>query len=329
MGEHLLKLDQSAFVKGKLSKTTLNNLGALVLDRLSTSGEWLSEIIEVEPFNRLVVSWNSETNPNTTIEIWIKIRTETNWSKWFSYGKWTTDGYNTGSFSGQKDLYAKLDIDELMVLEGTGNGIQIKAELSKKAEDTETPKLKRIAVTFESESDNLDNHEWMKPIALEVPPRCQLTVPDIGKIICSPTSVAMVMAYYGVIEETEKVAKGTVDNGASIYGNWSYNVAYAGEKGFDAVVMYCKGFESIYAFLSKNVPVIATIRIKDKEALEGALQAYPSGHLIVVTGYEIRNDIAYVLVNDPATDDINQVSRAYRLDQFMNAWKRIVYVIET
>ena len=138
----------------------------------------------------------------------------------------------------------------------------------------------------------------------------------------------MVMAYYGVVEETEKVAMGTIDNGLSIYGNWSYNVAYAGEKGFDAFVLHCKGFESIYAYLSKGMPVVATIKIKEKEALEGALQAYPSGHLIVITGYEVRNGVPYVLVNDPATSQIDGVARAYKLDQFMSAWKNIIYVIK-
>lgn len=293
------------------------------------SNEWTLEMKEVAPFRRLVVSWNSKTFLNTSVEVWIRIRTDQNWSRWFSYGKWTTDGNNTGSFSGQKDTFAKLDIDELSVVEGDGDAIQVKLGLSRKSLETESPEVRRIYASLKHEDTQvLKDLSSLEEVALDVPSRSQLIVDDIGNVICSPTSLAMTMAYYGVDLSTEEVSKGTIDNGTSIYGNWSYNVAYAGECGFDAYVKYCEDFGDIHKQLTKGNPVIASIRLKDPKELEGAPQAYPSGHLIVIKGLTFIDGVPWVLVNDPAVKDLEQVSRKYRYDQLMQAWKNVIYVVE-
>ena len=293
------------------------------------SDEWILDIKETIPFKKLVVSWNSKTYENTTVEIWVRIRSQQNWSKWFSYGKWTTDGNNTGSFSGQMDAYAKLDIDELSVLEGMGDAIQLKLMVSRRNMETPPPLIRKIYVSLKTDeipeiTDVLDYEN----IGLDVPVKSQLAVEDIGNIICSPASLAMVMAYLGESLSTETVAKGTIDNGTSIYGNWSYNVAYAGERGFDAHARYCDSFKEVYDLLKAGYPSIASIQLKDVNDLEGAPQAYPTGHLIVIKGFECIDGEPWVLVNDPAVKEPSGVSRKYRYVQLMNAWKNVIYVLQ-
>lgn len=300
-----------------------------LLDVNQLSEEWILDVKETVPFKKLVVSWNSKTYENTTVEVWVRVRTSQSWSKWFSYGKWTTDGNNTGSFSGQKDSNVMLDIDELTVLEGMGDAVQLKLALSRRALDIKSPEVRKLYVSLKTgdKEEKISVNQYV-PIYLDVPSKSQLDVEDIGSVICSPASVSMVMSFYGKDIPTEIVAKGTIDNGTSIYGNWSYNVAYAGECGFDAYVQYCDNFNSIYELLKENVPVVASIQLKDPKDLDGAPQAYPSGHLIVIKGLEIIQGTPWVLVNDPAERDLKAVSRKYRYDQLMDAWKNVIYVLK-
>jgi hypothetical protein len=298
------------------------------LEKDSLTAEWVSEVKEVGPFERLVVSWNSTTHENTNIEVWIRVRTSQNWSMWFSYGKWTTDGNNTGSFSGQKDNFARLDIDELVVHSGPGDAVQVKLALTRKHAEVMSPTVKSVYASLSTPANRHESAVGTEDIHLVVPTRSQLVVEEIGNIICSPTSISMVFEYYGLDLPTEQVAKGTIDNGTSIYGNWSYNVAYAGECGYNAYVEYCDSFDNVISLLKQGIPVVASIRTKDVSELEGATQAYPSGHLIVVTGIEHSDRGMMVCVNDPATRSIENVSRKYRYDQFIKAWKHLIYVIK-
>lgn len=298
------------------------------LEKDSLTAEWVSEVKEVVPFERLVVSWNTTTYENTSIEVWIRIRTSQNWSIWFSYGKWTTDGNNTGSFSGQKDNFARLDIDELVVHSGLGEAVQVKLALSRKNIDIQSPSVRFVYASLNSLTNRFESTISSKDILLNVPIRSQLVVEEIGNIICSPTSLSMVFEYNGLNLSTEQVAKGTIDNGTSIYGNWSYNVAYAGECGFNAYVQYCDSFDGVLELLKKGIPVVVSIKTKSISELEGATQAYPSGHLIVVTGIEKSDSGVMVCVNDPATKQIEDVARKYKYNQFIKAWKHLIYVIE-
>lgn len=137
----------------------------------------------------------------------------------------------------------------------------------------------------------------------------------------------MVMAYYGWDRPTEQVAHGTRDNGTSIYGNWSYNMAYAGEGPFVAYAHYCYDFEAIARWISEGKPIVASITLKDAKDLTGATQAYPSGHLVVLTGLEYSSEGIFVLANDPAAYTPEAVPRRYPLEQFLKAWKNLIYWI--
>lgn len=56
--------------------------------------------------------------------------------------------------------------------------------------------------------------------AIDVPPLQQLSIPSIGNVICSPTSVAMVLNHYGYTFTQQEMAKKVYDNRRSIYGIW-------------------------------------------------------------------------------------------------------------
>lgn len=37
----------------------------------------------------------------------------------------------------------------------------------------------------------------------------------------------------------------------------------------------------------------------EKEMLDGAISAFPTGHLMVVVSFNIKDDVEYIVVNDP------------------------------
>ena len=144
MGKNLLVGDLS---KGTCDHLKLEEL-QLILEDQQNHGIYESEVIEVNPFTNLVMSWRSKTHENASVEIWVKIRTEGRWSSWFSYGKWSDQGNNTGSFSGQKDILATLDVDLLLVNRGNADACSVRVELFRKDIETPTPVFENYYIAF-------------------------------------------------------------------------------------------------------------------------------------------------------------------------------------
>lgn len=332
---------QEAFRRGTATGVVFED-GAVALAAGETEGIFQSEEFALPAFTELVASWNSTAPPGTFVELLVQVRAGGAWSRWFTYGKWADAGANAGSVKGQRDEKALLDVDLLRVLEDSADAIRFKLHLTRESatgsatatagaasnsEGTAGPRVRRLAFTF-APVDPVIRPYIHEDVALHVPPRAQLPVPDIGRLICSPVSLATVMQYYGHVEETEQAAAGAKDNGANIYGNWSYNVAYAGERGFTAWVERCNSFEDVKDCLKRGVPVVASIRTAKDDPLPGAVMPYPAGHLLVVTGLAEDGGQQYVLVNDPAAHTDDDVPRRYPLERFLDTWRNVIYVIQ-
>jgi len=328
-GVTLLRHKGLDFTSGICNGVRLNSKAQLELEDSILNGIYTSPEISTSYFTNLVGAWNAETPEGTEVEVFFQVRREAEWSMWFSYGKWSSE--KRASVKDQKDHIALMDIDTIIILGGkAADGLKYKVIMRRNSMDTSSPKLSAISAALKlSDGDDSiisEDEKWLRD--LEVPERSQMVIPKIGNIICSPTSLSMVMEYYGVNLPTEEVAEGVYDSGANIYGNWSYNVAYAGSKGFEAYVERYPSSAGIKSMIAKAMPVVVSIRTKEKDDLIGAPQAYPSGHLIVVRGFTIINGEEYVIVNDPAALNHETVRREYKLAEFEKAWSGIAYIIE-
>lgn len=302
--------------------------GVLSLAQGETKGTLESPELSLPTFTELVASWNASTPPGAYVELSVRVRTGGLWSRWFTYGKWADNGANGGSVKGQADETARLDVDLLRLLSRPADTLRFKLDLFREDPGLPGPRVRLIAFTYAPKVHSPRPYTHVD-IALRVPPRAQLSVPSIGNVICSPVSLATVMAYHGHIEEIEQTSAGVKDNGEGIYGNWSYNVAYAAERGFTAWVQRCNSLEDVKQYLLQGLPVIASIRTAAKEDLPGANMAYTSGHLLVVTGLLVQDGKPYVLVNDPAAHRDEDVQRQYPLERFLKAWTRkMIYVLQ-
>ena len=326
----LLEFSGESFNSGEMEGLKLNDKNQLVLEDGLITGSYTSPVINTDEFKDLVATWNADTPSGTDVELMFQVKTGEEWSMWLSYGKWSSEGYR-GSVKSQRDTLATMSIDTLELLFGKqASAIKYKVNLNRIDTSFDTPILKRIYATLKLAepvvTTSIEDKNYL--IDLDVPERSQMIIPVIGSVICSPTSLSMVLEYYGLNMETEEVSKHVLDNAANIYGNWSYNVSFAGSRGFDAYVARYNSIDDIKARIAEGKPVIASVKTANENIMKEAPQSYPSGHLLVVRGFAEKDGKEYVIVNDPAAPENTPIRREYELKGFERAWmNKIVYIV--
>ena len=133
--------------------------------------------------------------------------------------------------------------------------------------------------------------------------------------ICSPTCVAMVLAYYGARVAVADLAREIFQPDLDIYGVWPAAVCTAGRHGIAGYLLRFPDWSAAEWCLAQGMPIIASVRYGAGELTGAAVSGTP-GHLLVLTGHA---DDA-VFVNDPAAPTASGVSRRYRLDELRRVW---------
>lgn len=155
------------------------------------------------------------------------------------------------------------------------------------------------------------------PLELALAPRSQRDEdPAIAGRICSPTSLAMVLAYHGVELPTAEVAARAYDPRHDLYGNWPRNVQAAFELGVAGYVTRFARWREVAAELAAGRPLVISIRAGEGE-LAGAPYERTGGHLLVLRGFDARGDC---LVLDPAGPDRSGVARTYARADLERVW---------
>jgi hypothetical protein len=151
---------------------------------------------------------------------------------------------------------------------------------------------------------------------VSVPALSQLVeAPAIALRICSPTSVAMVLGYWGRAATAAAVAADTFHAGTDQFGVWPAAIRAAAARGVAGYLLRFPDWPAAAWCLARGIPIIASIRYAAGE-LSGAAIASTTGHLVVLTGY----DNGAVLVNDPAAATVAEVPRRYPRAEVVRAW---------
>ncbi|AWW25552.1 C39 family peptidase [Acetobacterium sp. KB-1] len=327
--------------------------GAIVLKSGNQSGVYTSNIFNANSFTKAVLSWDTDTPDGTLVQVEARVcenavdanglSTE-NWSDWLSWGRWGTT-INRSSGVGVTDgPVAKMDVDTLVVKDGkTANKIQYRVILhSGNAGVTPTVRLISVALRNANLGQGItkiftDNPDLSNLPILNVPQLSQMVrEPSIADSICSPTSVAMILNYYGTPVQPEGAAWGSYDYGYQDFGNWPFNTAYASSFGYHAYVDYST-IEGLKREIAGGHPAAVAVAYKNSASvnanlpvIDGAPIRSTYGHLIVVCGFTQENGSEYIIINDPAASSDAGVRVRYRLDQFAAAWAEsgnITYII--
>ena len=133
--------------------------------------------------------------------------------------------------------------------------------------------------------------------------------------VCSPTCVAMVLAYHGHRAAVADLAREMLHAELDLYGVWPAAIRAASRRGIGGYLLRFPDWAAAAWCLERGVPVIASVRYGAGE-LTGAAIRETSGHLLVLTGQDGDD----VFVNDPAAPSAARVARRYRLDELRRVW---------
>jgi hypothetical protein len=284
-------------------------------------------------FNEAIVSWDVENPNSAALKIQARAIVDGKPTRWFTLGDWAGDthAHPRQSLKQDADDDAQVNTDTLH-LKKPGQQLEVSVEMSTVAPGP-TPKLRLVTVAFADAQNNGSDEIKTSPAwgkVVEVPERAQGNYPN-GGVLCSPTSVSMVLWHYSLTlnrpelnQDVPLVEAGVWDSVFKGAGNWPFNTAYAG--GFDGMRAYVSRFNSISdleKWIDAGLPVICSVSF---DMLQGKpLSPQESGHLVVLVGFTPEGDPIF---NDPAWK--HHVRTTYKRADFEKAWvysHRTVYLI--
>ena len=320
---------------GTFENVELNNNGKIVLSQGKTEGTYFSNEIDYSNFSEVVATWCATSSTVATCELFISLKVNDTYSDYITYGKWGL-GLKNGSRDQQNSLI-KLADDEVKVLNNKyANGLKYKIILRRNKVTDISPEVSLITFAFNLANYTFDfDHTLLKKsVKYDVPKLYQHDVPSIGNSICSITSSTMLLKFKGY-DFTDKdslehqyLAGLFKDYGNNIFGNWVFNcvgMSAYGERAY--VKRFFNTNEFLYS-LQEIGPMAASIKgtVKYEKQENGQKGSYSTaGHLLVVTGYEITDNNTFIYINDP---NVNGVAIKLTLEDFLNVWRNVSYIIE-
>ncbi len=266
------------------------------------------------PFDNLVGSLSAEVPPGGSIELLVKVRGDAGWSGWYSLGTLRADGFS--SAPGVDDARATLAVDELKLKSpATAARYKLKFRAGRRPVFLRSVSLALSNGDAPAEPPAASTGPWTRELA--VAPRSQMDAQDKYKHdICSPTSLSMVLSFWGHRLGTEEVALAVRDRTSQLFGNWSANADYAGLLGLDARVARLQSLTDLEAEIAAGRPVAVSVTFGEGE-LPGSPMRSTGGHLMVVVGFTPKGD---VIALDPA-GRAGQERRVYARAAFHKVWR--------
>ena len=335
----LLK-NEKAFAGGTFDNVSYID-GALRLDqsagRYVQAGCYTSQELAAPAFGALVASWNAATPRGTASEAFVRVWVGGAWSAWMSYGKWSPFLRRASMpVRHEESDNAYLDTDVVRVrAPGGATAFQLRIRLY--ANDARvTPAVFLLAAAVRPLQWSREKGEAIQRRVIPIPAYSQsIRNPRIGSVICSPTTIAMLMNRWGEDLLPEEVAHANYDYTYKGNGNWSFTAAIAGSYGYECFVAFADIAElkkEIKSGFACGVRVHYADTTAPADAHSLPLVEGPSGttegHLMVVRGFETDEDgTEYVLCNDSYAKSDADAERRYRLDQFDRAWDGVAYLL--
>jgi Peptidase_C39 like family len=304
----------------------------------------------------LVASWNARTPAGTWVEISVRaLGRDDGRLHEYVLGRWAEDTTTIHRMSvpTEDDDLATVQIDTLVARRGCAISTwQLVVSLHRLAGSIVSPRVSLVGAVASLLPDET-SAEAASPASgsggrtLDVPAYSQeIHVGEYpqynggGEAWCSPTSTAMVLAYWqrvsGVRDygpspaelgwvdpsyadpQVDHAAARTFDWNYDGTGNWPFNTAYAGRYGLESFVTRLRSLTEAESFIEAGIPLVVSVSFQ-KEELSGAGYS-TDGHLVVIAGFTPTGD---VVVNDPASHlrpSNAEVRTEYDRAEFERVW---------
>lgn len=342
------------FAPGAFENTAVED-GSIQLGHIGKgylpNGSYTAPAHTSAPFTRLVPSWNVDTPPGTWVEVQVRVFCAGQWSRWFSFGKWSPyiDRASPEPFEDEiahcdaEFLSISDSVNERVILRGSDT-YQIRIFLS--TEDPAfTPMVHLLAISVEL-ADPPPAAATRFSRVLEVPAySCLVRDPAIDERMAGACAVTMMLNRWGEDLLPEEVAREVYDSGAGRYANLAFLSAVCGMYGFECY----GGFGQIDALrreVWKGHAVAAKVRYrapalgeKEGEDPPGRTEKTAGlpvwehatvdslGHLVVVRGFVWRGEQECVVVNDPLAPTNSEVFREIPIERFLEIYLGIYLML--
>jgi hypothetical protein len=289
----------------------------------------------------LVPSWEATTPGRSLVRVEVRARDASGRTgTWDTVADWnlTNRPLTRRTYSGQADDLGRVSADTWLAA-GSVSSWQVRVTLMRPRGSSLAVSLERVGAVASADATAARPPSKPGPAAgtvLAVPTYSQMVhsghYPQWGgggEAWCSPTSTAMVLAYYGISPTPRGITEGhgdavvdhtarmVYDHGYRGTGNWAFNTAYAATLvAGDSYVTRMRDLREAEDHIAAGVPLIVSIAF-GRNQLTGAPISASNGHLLVVVGFEADGD---VVVNDPAGATNAEVRRVYDRAQFERLW---------
>ncbi|SFC90049.1 peptidase C39 family protein [Streptomyces aidingensis] len=315
---------------------------------------WVSpEHRTAAPADELVPSWNAATPPGT----WLRVELRAGYADgghtpWYTLGDWASGDRDLRrtSVPDQSDGRSTVHTDTVAVAGPAADRVpfrswRLRLTLFRAPGSTATPVVWRAGALASA----VPAREEVPATAPGPAAGTELPVPAYsqnvhtgrypeydngGEAWCSPTSVQMVLEFWGHRPTARELAwvdpsyddpqvchaaRHTYDHAYGGCGNWPFNTAYAAaaHPGIQAVVTRLPSLAHAERLVRAGIPPITSQSFHEGE-LPGAGYG-TAGHLMAVTGFTREGD---VVAHDPAGRDNADVRRVYPRRAFENIWLR-------
>lgn len=299
----------------------------------SVPGEWILSSPEVAAgmdYDELIASWNFDI-PNGGLTVEVRALYDESSTKFYNLGRWSSDPrrYPRESVLDQKDADGEVDTDTLKLKRPCS---RFQFRLTVRADYDDRPVVKRLGIaltdsTWRGQALPPNRSAWGR--TLQVPERSQMVYPN-GSVLCSPTTVSMILAYWArelnhpdLDRDVPEISEAVYDRNWKGTGNWVFNTAWAGVlPGMGAVVTRLSDVAELEDLVGAGIPVGVSLCYN---RLRGRDTGRSSGHLVVCVGFTGDGD---VIVNDPGTS--KNVRKIFPRKHLIYAWehsKNAVYLI--
>ncbi len=301
------------------------------------AGMYTSLPFQAEPFFGLVPSWNVQTPPGTSAEMFVRVSSGGRWSRWFGFGAWGVY-MDRGSREPERDEIASVEGAFLAVADGraAADMVQIRIQLFSNEEQTKSPAVRLLAVSTNA-TQKVPGEEHMVERVLKFPTySCLVRDPAIAGRIASVSTLCMMINRWGRDVLPEEMARISYDTAAGRYSNLAFLCAAVSVYGFDSYIKYSgigalrneiwRG-RAVAARVSYRAPAVDG-QIQQGEhnplppVLEGAV-ADSVGHLVLVCGFVRKEGREHVCLHDPLASSDEQVFRQVSLAQFSKMYTGI------